>query len=62
MIDDACEEILQHEKKGHRRDLWFAGIIALVAIITIIALRLAADESQKGPSPKQVACEQSPWC
>ena len=62
MIDDACEEILQHEKQGHKRDIVFAVIIGLVAIATVVALRLASDESQKGPSNKQVACEKSPWC
>lgn len=62
MIDDAVEEIVQHERKSHKRDLVFAAILALVAIATIVALRMASDESQKGPSPSAVACEKSLFC
>lgn len=62
MFDESCEEILAHERASHKRDLIFAVIVALVAIITVIALRVASDESQKGPSQQQLACEKSPWC
>lgn len=65
MLDDACEEILAHERNGHRRDIFFAVIIAMVAIATVIALRLASDESQKSngkPTQQQLACEKSLFC
>ena len=35
MIDDACEEILQHERNGHKRDIWFAVIIGLVDCVDV---------------------------
>lgn len=62
MIDESCEEILQRERAGHKRDIIFVFIVAMVAIVTVIALKLASNESQKGPSQQQLACEKSPWC
>lgn len=62
MMDDTCKQILERERSGHRRDLIFVFIVAMVTIVTVIALRLASDEAQKGPSQQQLACEKSPWC
>jgi len=59
-IDNAYDEIAQHSRRGRKRDIVFAVILAAVAGFSIASLCSAQHTVEAAPSAS--SCSSSPWC
>ncbi len=60
-MDNAYDEVAQHSRAGHKRDVAFGIVMAIVTLFALGSLRLAS-QTVVDATPPQTACAIAPTC